>query len=279
MAPTVAPTATVDISTLADDDLLRRTESLALRERISRADLIEHLAEIDRRGIYPGRNYASLFEYCVHRLKMSEGSAYRRIRAARTVLIFPPVLDLLRDGRLTLEAVALLHVASKESDFPSLVLKASGLGTRQVEALLAGRRMEKPSRDSIRYVGLRAPSANPPVDFNDGLFRIALCEPTTEIVSSKVPAVPAMKNEACPPPAVAKRSVRFAFTADEDFYRTLEKARALLRHKYPDGRLEGVLFDALKALLDLRNPGLRWPRGRRDARPSLRAGRTRRAGT
>ena len=54
------------------------------------------------------------------------------------------------------------------------------------------------------------------------------------------------------------RVVRFAFSADESFYRMLEQARCLLRHKYPDGRLEGVLGDALQALIERRDPVLRW---------------------
>jgi hypothetical protein len=70
-----------------------------------------------------------------------------------------------------------------------------------------------------------------------------------------------------PPPAVvpppAPRLVRFAFTADEEFYLLLERVRALMRHKYPDGRLEGVLRDALRALLERKDPLIRWETARR----------------
>ncbi|MBI3564877.1 MAG: hypothetical protein HY079_06760 [Elusimicrobia bacterium] len=65
------------------------------------------------------------------------------------------------------------------------------------------------------------------------------------------------------PPAPPRRRVRLAFTADHRFYVTLEKARALLRHKYPDGRLEGVLMDALKVLLEKKDPVLRWAASKR----------------
>lgn len=66
-----------------------------------------------------------------------------------------------------------------------------------------------------------------------------------------------------PPAAPSPRLVRFAFTADEEFHLLLERARALMRHKYPDGRLDGVLRDALKALLERKDPLIRWETRRR----------------
>ena len=52
-------------------------------------------------------------------------------------------------------------------------------------------------------------------------------------------------------PAVAKidPGVRIAFTADAEFHGLLLETQAAMRHKYPDGRLDGVFRDALRALL------------------------------
>jgi hypothetical protein len=36
-----------------------------------------------------------------------------------------------------------------------------------------------------------------------------------------------------------------------------------MRHKYPDGRLDGVLRDALQALLERKDPLIRWEAVRR----------------
>ncbi len=58
--------------------------------------------------------------------------------------------------------------------------------------------------------------------------------------------------------APAKHTVRVSFSADEDFYALMQRARTLLRHKYPDGRLEGVLKDALAALLAKRDLGFEF---------------------
>jgi hypothetical protein len=59
--------------------------------------------------------------------------------------------------------------------------------------------------------------------------------------------------------------VEVRFPADEEFYRRLERARALLRHKYPAGRFGEIMSDALKALLDRIDPQCRLERRRRRA--------------
>lgn len=237
----------VDISSLGDDELLERVEALARQSRGTDADLVEHLAELDRRGLCPRRDFGSLFEYCVNRLDMSEGAAYRRIRAARAFRAFPPFLNMLRDGRLSLEALALLHPYARDPDIARLALRAAGMRTRRLEIMLAERRPEAPRRDDIRFAAAPAAlpsSAAPPLDASAPV---------------ETPAPPA----AVSPSAVAAttRAVRVSFTADEDFYRMLERARALLRHKYPDGWLEGVFGDALKALIARRDPVFRWRAG------------------
>jgi len=48
--------------------------------------------------------------------------------------------------------------------------------------------------------------------------------------------------------------VRIAFTADARFFKLLKEAQAAMRHKYPNGRLDGVFRDALEALLRKKRP-------------------------
>ena len=245
------------LSLLDDAELIRRTEELAAKARSDDASLLEHLAEIDRRRLYPGGDYRSLFEYCVHRMKMSEGSAYRRIRAARTIRAHPDAVKLLRSGRITIEGLALLHNAVGDEDFHSVLTRAAGQSTRRIEAMLADRAPEDAPRDVLRFLG-PAPATTPPDDEDASLFRAE--GPSAATPEDELPPLPPSAPHV---PEAPRRRVRLAFTADHRFYVALEKARALLRHKYPDGRLEALLFDAMKALLDKKDPGLRWaPRGR-----------------
>lgn len=50
------------------------------------------------------------------------------------------------------------------------------------------------------------------------------------------------------------RRVEFRFSADEDFLSKFRRAREVLWHKHPRGRLEDILKEAIEALLDKRDP-------------------------
>lgn len=256
---TVQIVKAVDISGLPDDVLWQRTAFLAADERAATADLIEHLAAVDERELWKKKDYTSMFEYCVFGLRFSEAAAYKRIRAARAVRISPSIGAMLRDGRLSLEAVVMLHPHLKAADAAALLLRSCGLRQRQLEALLSDRAPQDTRREVVRFVG-SAPSeeTSPQPDNAEALPFNAIVDtlsPMFAAASIPPPPPPAVIPEPAPP---TPRLVRFAFTADEDFYKMLERARALLRHKYPDGRLEGVLRDALKLLIERRDPVIRW---------------------
>ena len=247
----------MDISRLTDTELLSRTKALAAAERGATADLIEHLAEIDRRRLYRESECNSLFEYCVHILACSEAAAYRRIRTARACRIFPPIVVLLREGKLTLESVALLHPFLEEPDAAALVLKASGMKTWQVQALVAGRQAEETRRDVVRFCAPPAPQPIAPLNESAPLLAIAQ-EADEKLFATLSPPPPPAESKTKSVASSAPPSVRVAFTADHEFYKLMMRARAVLRHKYPDGRLQGVLKDALIALLRRRDRSFGW---------------------
>lgn len=231
----------VDISRLNAEELWNKLLALAKLERGAVCDLVETLAEVDRRGLYKDHEYVSLFECCVHKLGLSEAAAYRRIRAARSLKLFPPIGPLLRQGKLTLESVALLHPYLKDADAASLVSAASGKRVWEVERLIAGRRTEEPRRDVVRFIA-PAPAAAP----------IRREEPLFEPPAAAPPVVPSAPPN--PPAKPERHHVRIAFTADETFFNLMKEAQAAMRHKYPDGRLDGVFRAALEALLRRKRP-------------------------
>jgi hypothetical protein len=242
-----------DISSLTDDELWDRMKSLSRAERSALSDFVEHLAEIDERKLHSERGFGSLFEYCVHCLGCSEAAAYRRIRGARAIRLYPAIRPMLRDGRLTLESVVLLHPFLEDSDAAALVQKACGLRNYQVQTLIAGRQPDAPRRDVIRFCSPAQPLNATVTRPEDSL--LAFVESASAPTPSKPPVPQAPQSEPQPRPS---HSVRIAFTADAEFHQLMLRARALLRHKYPDGRLEGVLKDALVSLLKRRDRSFRW---------------------
>lgn len=255
------PVKSVDISELTDEEVWRRFLSIAAQERVVIGDLVACLAEVDSRTLVRKRDWPSLFDYCVYALHWSESAAYRRIRAARAVRRFPIILEMLRDGRLHLEGVVILHAFIEDGDFASLLLKAVGMTTKSIERLVADRRRDPPVRDSIRFVGVAPPLIKtaevpsllefPPSPSPD--FPIPAAAPSPAVGPSPIVAPPPRPPEEPPRP----RLVRVGFTADEDLHRLVLHAQQLMRHKYPDGSLEGIFRDALLLLIAKKDLGVR----------------------
>ena len=77
------------LKSLTSVDLDRSAQELAVREKQEAARLIAHIAEIGERGYHLELGYKNLFEYCVERLNLSEGSVYRRTQVAGVCRIMP----------------------------------------------------------------------------------------------------------------------------------------------------------------------------------------------
>lgn len=238
-------------SRLTDEELWARLVHLALQEHEATSDLIETLAEIDERGVYKKKQYVSLFELCVKKLRYSEAAAYRRIRAARAIRLVPAIAGMYRAGEFTLETIALLHPFLKDADAAELVERARGLTVTEVERLVAPRREEPPRKDVVRF--------GPPIPIQSQIG--SLFAPRIEVppaVERKPVAVassaPAAAPSGAPPAAHLPASVRIAFTADEEFHALLRRVQAAMRHVYPDGRLDGIFRDALMLLLRKKTP-------------------------
>ena len=102
---------TSTIGVLSDRELLRQTSTLVRHERHLQGAIIDHLAEIEARGLFLRRGCSSLFDYAVRELGYSDAAAGRRIGAVRLCADQPDARERLRDGSLTLSAAAELQWA------------------------------------------------------------------------------------------------------------------------------------------------------------------------
>ncbi len=124
---------------LSDGSLLSGLTTLVARDRANTALLLAHIAEVDCRGLFRQAAYPSMFAYCVGELRLSEDSAFKRIRAARTARRFPQVFEAIADGRLHLGSVLLLTPYLTDANSSELLAAAFGKNRSQVEALIATR--------------------------------------------------------------------------------------------------------------------------------------------
>ena len=96
-------------SELGDQQLLEQTRRLAANQRCIEVHILDHLDEIDRRGLALRRGFSSLFDYAVRELRFSDAAAQRRIQAMRLCRRHGWVRACLQSGELSMTAAAQLE--------------------------------------------------------------------------------------------------------------------------------------------------------------------------
>ena len=83
-------------------------EKLVRAEKRNVTLVIAHIAEMSRRKGHLERGYKNLFDYCVRRLRLSEGSVALRIQVANVALRFPQILVPLAENQLSLTVAGMI---------------------------------------------------------------------------------------------------------------------------------------------------------------------------
>src|SRR6478736_7082861 len=96
------------LAAVSDADLLATTQRLAGTSNHVFAALLEHLAEVDTRGLHRTRACSSLYTYCIYELRFSEDAAARRSAAAKLVRRFPALLGAVAAGEIHLTGLLML---------------------------------------------------------------------------------------------------------------------------------------------------------------------------
>jgi hypothetical protein len=233
---------------LSDAELLHETARLAERERHATAALIAALIEVDVRRLYLGEGCGSLFAYCAEVLRLSEDAAAARVTAVRMVQRFPPILDLLIDGSLTLTAVTLLRSILTETNCADVLNQARHMSKRQVEHLVAAVKPQPDVPSTIRklpsksaHVGERQSALGvvpepPPI--------VTTCGPS----SNQPPSIPLARPRAVVAPLSSDR-YKLQVTLSSEGHDHLRQAQELLRHVVPNGDPAIVVERALALLV------------------------------
>ena len=96
-------------SELGDQQLLDQTKRLAANQRCIEVHILDHLDEIDRRGLALRRGFSSLFDYAVRELRFTDAAAQRRIQAMRLCRRHGWVRASLQSGELSMTSAAQLE--------------------------------------------------------------------------------------------------------------------------------------------------------------------------
>lgn len=244
---------------LSDSTLLRDLSALVARDRVTTAELLAHIAEVDSRRLYLPAAYPSMYAYCVGELRLSEEAAFKRIHAARVARRCPAVFAYLADGRLHLSAVIMLAPHLTEQTAEELLAGASNKTRSELEHFLAAR-FPRPDLPTLvqalpmprSIAGEHAPGR---VDLPGpiGIGPVGT-QPQTDPGSFEnspqhAPGradVPAVRPRLVP---LAPERYALQLTVGQATHDKLRHAQRLLGHQIPAGDLAQVLDVALDALI------------------------------
>ncbi|MCM2305169.1 MAG: HNH endonuclease [Elusimicrobia bacterium] len=255
---------------LTDADLIRAVKFLAEHARRNEMRLLIHLSEFDARRLCLEEGYRSLYEYCTGTLGFDEHESYRRIRAARILRSYPEARIALDRRKVTVSALVVLSPWLTRENAGPWLKSAEGKTKRELEALVAARYPQAEQPDSIRNLPARpiVVSSAPPAAF-EALPPDAGAPGTPSVESGASSAgeenAPVEWVALAGAPGrlgwgwqqvapVAVDRVRVGFDAASVVAQLIDRVRQILRHKYPEGRLEDLIREALEAYLDRKDP-------------------------
>ena len=99
----------MNLKRLTNSNLDQNLRKLVATERELLVEILAHIAEVDRRKLHLAMAYPSLFEYLTKHIGYSNGSAQRRIDAARLSNDVPDLGATLESGKINLSQVTLLQ--------------------------------------------------------------------------------------------------------------------------------------------------------------------------
>ena len=251
---------------LDDAALIEKLESLIQHERQHLAPVLACIAETERRKVFADQGYPSMYVYMVRKLRYSEGGAVRRLRASRAASRYPEILSLISDSMISLCAVAFLAPFLTPENHDELLTRAQGLNRIGLERLVVSFAPGRDTKDYVRKLPAPEPSEgdaerSETTELPTGLGRTPDAAGATH---PSIPTSPELVVTKLHPPEktryVAPIRVYFSFTASEEFHNGGQRAKELLRHKHPSGKLEEVFGEALECYLERHDPERRLRR-------------------
>ncbi|OYZ22160.1 MAG: hypothetical protein B7Y39_08205 [Bdellovibrio sp. 28-41-41] len=188
------------LTALSSNALDEKLKELISGERELLTEIIIHICEVDARKMYLDFGYSSLFDYLTERMGYANGSAQRRIDAARLSRDVPEVINHIESGDINLSQISVMAQAIRQ------VPKGSKVSKEIKEQMVADLCEKTVAQSEI-------------------LVSCALNIPIKELAKTKH-----QKDE----------SIRLEVTFSKTQWEKLTKARDLLSHLIPDGSWDHI---------------------------------------
>jgi hypothetical protein len=147
---------------VSDEKLISNTRSAIEVETRATTNVVRHFVEIYKRELFLARGYNSMFLMAREEFGYDKASAQRRVNAMELSLSVPETLEMIDRRELCLQSAADiqtflnfergLRIPYSTEQKLELVLKCSGLSTREVQLELANRNPDLDFRESKKMV-------------------------------------------------------------------------------------------------------------------------------
>jgi hypothetical protein len=231
------------LEALSTEELDRSAEKLVRAEKRNVSLVIAHIAEMSRRKGALERGYKNLFDYCVRRLNLSEGSVALRIQVANVSRRFPQLLVALAENRMSLTVAGLLAPHLTEANVAKLLSDCAGKTKHEAEEYLVALRPKPVFVPSIRKMPSSPPEALPVVSWPPPKAQPTPAPPTRTILQ---PARPEVFN--------------FRFAAGREFKEKFARLAEVLGVENPLNHMAEILEQAVDLALDKKDPKRRLER-------------------
>ena len=148
------------IKYLKDKQLLKNTKVLVNKEKKLSVEILNQLAEIERRKLYSDLKYSSLFAYCMGELDFSDQEAFRRIDAMRLARQMPEVKKSLEEGILSITNTNMISSLFRNNDIKEdqkikIVQDVAGSTKKECEKKIDNVKrnlgIEKPRKKEVKH--------------------------------------------------------------------------------------------------------------------------------
>jgi 5-methylcytosine-specific restriction endonuclease McrA len=234
-----------DLSSITSVMLTQRVYEMRQKERRQLVELLQHLAEVERRRLYLEMGHTSLFKLLRDGLGYSSSSAYRRMIGARLVVRYPVVAAYLRDGRLNLTQLGAIHPVITDDTVEAELAAAVGQTEDYLRAMVAGRQGKPVETSSVRLLQV-APRLDLPLVAAPMVVAPA---PSAAAGDRQEPALLLSSVEPAPPPVVEVHELRAVVS--KAFIDDFEAVRAALSHQIPDRNIPEVLHECIRVALSV----------------------------
>jgi len=246
-----------NISKLSSDNLLKKFSVVVSREREVIVDVIIHLSEIAKRKLHAREGFSNIHAYLQKTFLYSGGATYRRMQAVKLSARFPEVLAYLSQGKLNLTSICLIEPHVTFSNGKRIIEQVLGKTKQEIEVFLADTFQVKPKQmqDKMRQLPVikkRVPVQECHSERETRRISNSAAENSTE--NSHVEKIDGRTSkENMRYQTVEIRRVKVEFVVDEKVAKKIERAKEVLRHKFPEGKLEDIIDQALEDLLEKRD--------------------------